>query len=143
MFVVIGVLSAGQDLPREAMLYAYTINAVRAMKQEASIGSIEPGKAADFALLDRAVLTASAEQMRDTQVLGTMVADEWVYRANWQGRRRRLLLSIPGFYRGGRRRRSDGTLAPQVPVIPKIAVVPQVAVIPQVPIVPEISCVPG
>jgi predicted amidohydrolase YtcJ len=64
------------------MLSAYTINAARAMKQEASIGSVEPGKAADFALLDRAVLTASAEQMRDTQVLGTMVADEWVYRAN-------------------------------------------------------------
>jgi predicted amidohydrolase YtcJ len=76
-----GVLDASQDLPRESMLYAYTINAARAMKQEANIGSIEPGKAADFALLDRDVLTVSAEQMRDTQVLGTMVAGEWVYRA--------------------------------------------------------------
>ena len=76
-----GVLDAGQDVPREAMLYAYTINAARAMKQEASIGSIEPGKAADFALLDRDVLTVPAEQMRETQVLGTMVAGEWVYRA--------------------------------------------------------------
>jgi predicted amidohydrolase YtcJ len=76
-----GVLDAGQDMPREAMLYAYTINAARAMKQEASIGSIEPGKAADFALVDRDVLTVPAEQMRDTQVLSTMVAGEWVYRA--------------------------------------------------------------
>ena len=77
-----GVLDANQDMPREAMLYAYTINAARAMKQEANVGSIEPGKAADFALVDRDVLTVPAEQMRDTQVLWTMVAGEWVYRAN-------------------------------------------------------------
>ena len=64
------------------MLYAYTINAARAMKQEDVIGSIEPGKAADFALVDRDVLTVPAEQMRDTKVLGTMVAGEWVYQAN-------------------------------------------------------------
>ncbi len=72
-------LDASQDVPREAMLYAYTINAARAMRQEKSIGSIEPGKAADFALVDRDVLAVSAEQARDTQVLATMVAGEWVY----------------------------------------------------------------
>jgi predicted amidohydrolase YtcJ len=77
-----GALDASQDMPREAMLYAYTINAARAMKEEASIGSIEAGKAADFALVDRDVLTVPAEQMRDTKVLWTMVAGEWVYRAN-------------------------------------------------------------
>ena len=76
-----GALDASQDMPREAMLYAYTINAARAMKQEANIGSIEPGKAADFALVDRDVLTIPAEQMRDTKVLSTMVAGKWVYRA--------------------------------------------------------------
>ena len=74
-------LNAAQDLPRESMLYAYTINAARTMKQAEVIGSIEPGKAADFALVDRDVLTVSAEQMRDTKVLGTMVAGEWVYRS--------------------------------------------------------------
>jgi predicted amidohydrolase YtcJ len=79
-----GVLDASQDMPREAMLYAYTINAARAMKQEATVGSIEPGKAADFALVDRDVLTVPAEQMRDTRVLWTMVAGKWVYRAEGQ-----------------------------------------------------------
>ena len=74
-------LNAAQDLPRESMLYAYTINAARLMKQADVVGSIEPGKAADFALVDRDVLTVSAEQMRDTKVLGTMVAGEWVYRS--------------------------------------------------------------
>lgn len=72
-------LDASQDLPRELMLHAYTINAARVMKQEATVGSIEPGKAADFALVDRDVLTVPAEAMRDTKVLATMVAGEWVY----------------------------------------------------------------
>ncbi len=76
------VLNPGQVLPRESMLYAYTINAARVMKQEEAIGSIEPGKAADFALVDRDVLTVPAEQMRDTKVLATMVGGEWVYRSN-------------------------------------------------------------
>jgi predicted amidohydrolase YtcJ len=75
------VLDASQVMPRETMLFAYTINAARTMRQEKAIGSIEPGKAADFALLDRDVLTVPAEQMRDTKVLATMVAGEWVYRA--------------------------------------------------------------
>ncbi len=74
-------LNASQAMPRESMLYAYTINAARVMKQEKDIGSIEPGKAADFALVDRDVLTVPAEQMRDTKVLATMIAGEWVYRA--------------------------------------------------------------
>ena len=75
-------LNASQSAPREAMLHAYTINAARVMRQEKVIGSIEPGKAADFALVDRDVTTVPAEQMRDTKVLATMVAGEWVYRAN-------------------------------------------------------------
>ena len=76
-----GVLDASQDMPREAMFYAYTINAARAMRQEASIGSVEPGKAADFVLVDRDVLTVPAAQMRDTRVIWTMVGGEWVYHA--------------------------------------------------------------
>ena len=76
-----GVLDANQDMPREAMLYAYTINAARAMNQQATLGSIEPGKTADLTLVDRDVLTVPAEIMRDTQVVWTMVGGEWVYRA--------------------------------------------------------------
>jgi predicted amidohydrolase YtcJ len=76
-----GVLNASEDMPREAMLYAYTINAARAMNQQAVIGSIEPGKQADLTLVDRDVLTVGAEQLKATKVLGTMIAGEWVYRA--------------------------------------------------------------
>jgi hypothetical protein len=76
-----GVLDANQDMPREAMLYAYTRNAAVAMEQERVVGSIEPGKQADLAVLDRDVLTIPPEDLKDTRVLRTMVAGEWVYSA--------------------------------------------------------------
>ena len=75
-----GVLDPSQDMPREAMFYAYTRNSARAMNLD-SIGSIAPGKRADLVLLDRDVLTVSPEKMRDTKVLWTMVAGKTVYRA--------------------------------------------------------------
>jgi predicted amidohydrolase YtcJ len=43
------------------MLYAYTQNSARALGEQSRIGSIAPGKQADFALLDRDVLTVTAE----------------------------------------------------------------------------------
>jgi len=76
-----GVLDASQDMPREAMFYAYTINSAHAMNMMDSIGSIAPGKRADLVLLDRDVLTDSPEEMRDTKVLWTMVGGKTVYRA--------------------------------------------------------------
>ena len=75
-----GVLDPSQDMPREAMLYAYTRNSSRAMNLD-SIGMIAAGKRADLVLLDRDVLTISPEEMRDTKVLWTMVAGKTVYRA--------------------------------------------------------------
>ena len=76
-----GVLDASQRLPREAMLLAYTRNSARAMNEQASIGSIAPGKQADFVLVDRDVLTVPAEEFKDTKVVWTMVAGKTVYKA--------------------------------------------------------------
>ncbi|MGA8837706.1 MAG: amidohydrolase, partial [Candidatus Sulfotelmatobacter sp.] len=76
-----GVLDASQDMPREAMFYAYTRNSARAMNMEGSIGSIAAGKRADLVLLDRDVLTISPEEMRETKVVWTMVAGKTVWRA--------------------------------------------------------------
>jgi predicted amidohydrolase YtcJ len=75
-----GVLDPSQDMPREAMFYAYTRNSARAMNMD-SIGTIAAGKRADLVLLDRDVLTVSPEDMRETKVLWTMVAGKTVYRA--------------------------------------------------------------
>lgn len=74
-----GVLDANEDMPREAMLYAYTRNAAVAIGLLSEVGSIEPGKQADFTVLDRDVLTVSSDELKGTRVLRTMVAGEWVY----------------------------------------------------------------
>ena len=74
-----GVLDPSQAMPREAMFYAYTRNAARAMNLD-SIGTIAGGKRADLVLLDRDVLTISPQEMRDAKVLWTMVAGKTVYR---------------------------------------------------------------
>jgi len=75
-----GVLDPSQAMPREAMLYAYTRNSARAMNLD-SIGTIAPGKRADLVLLDRDVLTISPEEMRDANVIWTMVGGKTVYQA--------------------------------------------------------------
>lgn len=76
-----GVLDASQRVPREAMLYAYTRNAARALGLQERIGSIAPGKQADFALVDRDVLTVTAEEARDTRVLWTIFGGKTVFGA--------------------------------------------------------------
>jgi predicted amidohydrolase YtcJ len=77
-----GVLDPSQRMPREAMLYAYTRNSARAMNQQDIIGSIAPGKQADFVLVDRDVLTVSPEELKDTKVIWTIVGGRTVYHAN-------------------------------------------------------------
>jgi predicted amidohydrolase YtcJ len=74
-----GVLDASQDMPREAMFYAYTRNSARAMNMD-SIGTIAPATRADLVLLDRDVLTVSPEEMRETKAVWTMVAGKVVWR---------------------------------------------------------------
>jgi len=76
-----GVLDASQDMPREAMFYAYTRNSARAMNMLEKFGSIAPGKRADLIVIDRDVLTVSPEEMREAKILWTMVAGKTVYRA--------------------------------------------------------------
>jgi len=76
-----GVLDASQDMPREAMFYAYTRNSARAMNLQDKIGSIAPGKRADLILIDRDVLTVTPEEMRDAKILWTMVGGKTVYQA--------------------------------------------------------------
>lgn len=77
-----GVLDASQDMPREAMFYAYTRNSARAMNLQDRIGTIGPGKRADLILIDRDVLTVSPEEMRNAKILWTMVAGKRVWSAS-------------------------------------------------------------
>jgi predicted amidohydrolase YtcJ len=74
-----GVLFAGQRMPREAMLYAYTRNSAQVLNQLDEIGSLAPGKRADLVLLDRDVLTAAAAEVREAKVLWTMFGGRTVF----------------------------------------------------------------
>ncbi len=76
----LGVLDSTQCMPRMAMLYAYTINAAKALMMEKNIGSLEPGKYPDMILVDKDVLTVSPEELAETKVLWTMFKGKIVYR---------------------------------------------------------------
>jgi hypothetical protein len=77
----LGVLNPDERVPRIAMLYAYTLNAARALGLADRIGSIAPGKQADMILLDRDVLTVPADELKDTKILWTMFGGQLVFRS--------------------------------------------------------------
>jgi hypothetical protein len=66
-------------MPRKAMLYAYTRNAALAMNQLDEIGSIAPGKQADFVVLDRDVLTVPVQELKNTKVLWTILGGKTIF----------------------------------------------------------------
>jgi predicted amidohydrolase YtcJ len=74
-----GVLDAGQRMPREAMLFAYTRNSAKVLNQLDEIGSIADGKRADLVLVDRDVLTVPVAEVKDAKILWTMFGGRIVY----------------------------------------------------------------
>ncbi|MCY1560450.1 Amidohydrolase family protein [compost metagenome] len=77
-----GVLNAAEEIDRETMFQAYTLNAARALRLDDQIGSIAPGKQADLILLDRDVFSVEPEALRDTRVLKTWFAGRDIYTRN-------------------------------------------------------------
>ena len=47
---------------------------------EDKIGSLTPGKLADLIVIDRDPYTCDPMDIKDTQVLGTMIGGDWKYR---------------------------------------------------------------
>ena len=58
---------------------AYTLNAAKSLGIEDVTGSIEVGKSADFAILNRDITTVSARQIAKTQVLMTVLRGDVVF----------------------------------------------------------------
>ncbi|MDP2855805.1 MAG: amidohydrolase [bacterium] len=78
--------SSGQVVgPEEAIsvmdaIRVYTLNGAYLAKEENTKGSIEPGKLADMIVLDRDVLTIPPDEIKDVQVLTTIVDGVVVYK---------------------------------------------------------------
>ncbi len=70
-----------EALTREEAIRLYTTGAAYAIREEASRGSIEPGKLADFTVLDRDILSCPVEEIRAIRPLRTIVGGMDVYRA--------------------------------------------------------------
>ncbi|WP_028630394.1 MULTISPECIES: amidohydrolase [Pseudomonas] len=77
-----GVLNADERIDRETMLQAYTLNAARTIGLDKQIGSLTPGKQADFILLDRDVLSVPDKDLAETRVLKTWFAGREVFSAD-------------------------------------------------------------
>ncbi|HEX8831679.1 MAG TPA: amidohydrolase family protein, partial [Longimicrobium sp.] len=68
-----------QKITVEEALRAYTSGAAFGLFQEREKGTLEPGKLADWVLIDRDLRTIAPETIRDARVLMTVVGGEVVY----------------------------------------------------------------
>ena len=68
-----------QSLSREQAIRFYTINNAFLTFEEAHKGSLEPGKLADFIVLDRDILTCPVDDIKDIKVEATYLGGSKVY----------------------------------------------------------------
>ena len=74
-----GPLHPEQNLTREQAIRLYTINNAFITFEETRKGSLEPGKLADFVVLDRDILSCPVDEVKDIQVESTYLGGSRVY----------------------------------------------------------------
>ena len=72
---------ADQAMTRAEALHSFTLGAAYAAHQEERFGSLEPGKWADFIVIDRDYFEIPADEIDDIRVLQTWVGGELVFDA--------------------------------------------------------------
>ncbi|MGG4219215.1 amidohydrolase family protein [Paenibacillus jamilae] len=72
-----------QGMPPSEVLKAWTINGAKHCYMEEVTGTLEAGKYADIAVFDRDLLNASAGDIRDAQVLLTIMGGKVTYNHSW------------------------------------------------------------
>ena len=77
--VTAGELGPEEALSREAALRLWTTGSAYTMDWEDELGSLEPGKRADIAVLDTDYMNCSPAELRETDVELTMVGGDVVY----------------------------------------------------------------
>ena len=70
---------ADQALTRAEALHSFTLAAAYAARQEERMGSLEPGKWADFIVIDRDYFEVPADEIDDIVVLETWIAGKQVF----------------------------------------------------------------
>jgi predicted amidohydrolase YtcJ len=70
---------AEERLTREEAVRGFTLDAAFSGFMEDSVGSLEPGKRADFIILDRNIFAVEASDIAGTRVLQTLLDGELVY----------------------------------------------------------------
>jgi predicted amidohydrolase YtcJ len=69
-----------QRMTREEALKAYTLNGAYAAFEEATKGSITPGKLADIAVLSKDIMTVPEDEIRTAEVVYTIVGGKVLYK---------------------------------------------------------------
>jgi predicted amidohydrolase YtcJ len=72
-------LFAEEALSREQMIRFYTSNNAYLIFQEKELGSLEPGKLADFVIVDRDLMTCAVKEIAGTKVEATYVGGKQVW----------------------------------------------------------------
>jgi hypothetical protein len=68
-----------ERMTRDEALASFTVNAAFAAHAEKDLGTIEPGKLADFVVLSRDIMRVPAPEILSTRVMRTVVAGEVVF----------------------------------------------------------------
>lgn len=77
-----GVLVPSQRIDRETAIAIFTINGAKLNEAEDVTGSIEPGKSADFIVIDQNIIEIPVEEIHKTRVLKTVLRGHTVYEAD-------------------------------------------------------------